>query len=95
MVRRPARIGGVVPEDGAWAEFWPNGLFAKQFRGSCTAKPPLGRPDNGAEFTARAVSGLRLTNADPEVQKTLLKYSGKCSERHILKVRLYPLFMAQ
>ena len=27
----------------------------QQFRGRCTAKPPLRRPDNGAEFTAHAV----------------------------------------
>ena len=29
----------------------------QQFRGSCTAQPPLGRPDNGSEFTAHAVRG--------------------------------------
>ncbi len=46
--------------------------------------PPLGRPDNGAEFTAHAVSGLRLTDADPEAQKTLLGNFRKCSECHIL-----------
>ena len=27
----------------------------QQFRVSCTARPPLGRPDNGSEFTAHAV----------------------------------------
>jgi hypothetical protein len=29
----------------------------QQFRVSCTAQPPLGRPDNGSEFTAHAVRG--------------------------------------
>ena len=36
-----------------------------------------------------------VTDADPEAQKTLLENSRKCSECHILEVRLYPPFMVQ